>query len=133
MIWGRRLFATLLGVSVIGLSSALGFSKFPLSSGLALPEGISPPLSVVIRDSYIGRGTVVMITNVTDKYLHECTLAVNDSGVRVFKDTLAPHAKAEIGWLELGYELRESDTVAIDCKGYWFAYTTALKTLNKRL
>ncbi|MGH8550914.1 MAG: hypothetical protein ACRERU_20405 [Methylococcales bacterium] len=78
-----------------------------------------PDLSLVTRPSIVGKGRVLIVTNTSDEYLHECTIKINSSDkTPVIATTLAPHASTEIGWLELDQELRPGDKVAIGCKGF---------------
>jgi hypothetical protein len=84
----------------------------------------APPLSVVQRDSIVGEGKVLIITNASDEYLHNCTIKIqaangNTLGQSVFAATLKPHESIEIGWLELGnWTIEPGQIVTLGARGY---------------
>jgi hypothetical protein len=81
--------------------------------------GVELPLSVIPKDSMLGKGKVIVVTNISDDYIHECAITVNQqSSETITIPTLKPHESKNIGWLELGYELRVGDQIAINCKKY---------------
>ena len=91
-----------------------------------LPEA---PISVVQRDSAIGRGKVLILTNTSGDYLHECTIKIvardgnQTCGPMTFSTSFAPHEQIEIGWAELETErsswiVEPGEMVTLRCKGY---------------
>ena len=84
----------------------------------------APPLSIVQRDSLVGVGKVLIITNTSDDHLHECTIELSAPsgqhyGPTVFAATLKPHETVEIGWMELGeWKVEPGETVTFSAKGY---------------
>lgn len=91
-----------------------------LFSGCANP----PPLSVVQRDSLVGEGKVLIITNVTNEFLHDCTIKIqadngNEFGPVVFAATIKPHDSVEVGWMELGdWIIEPGEKVTISARDY---------------
>ncbi len=83
-----------------------------------------PPLSIVTRDSFVGAGKVLIITNTSDDYLHACTIKIEAPngqvfGPKVFATTLEPHAGIEVGWMELeGWVVEPGERVTVSCRGF---------------
>jgi len=81
-----------------------------------------PPVILTSRDSYIGAGTVVRLTNASDEYLHAVNVTVKGPSGMVktyFRETIRPHQTIEFGWRELdGWEVPSGSEVSIQCKGY---------------
>ena len=86
-----------------------------------------PPLLLTWRDSFIGAGKVIRVTNASDEYLHALEFTVEGlDGTRKqhFKETLPPHQTYEFGWRELdGWEVPAGATVSIRCQEYGLAVT----------
>lgn len=95
--------------------SVVALSILPIT---AFGWGVELPLSVIPKNSMLGKGKVMVVTNISDEYLHECSVSVNKQQTDVAIPTLKPHESQNIGWLELGYELRAGDQIAINCKKY---------------
>ncbi len=77
------------------------------------------PLSVISKNSIIGKGKVIVVTNTSNEYLHECSISINPPNENpLVIPTISPHSSEDIGWLEIGFELRPNDLVSILCKKY---------------
>ena len=82
------------------------------------------PLSVVKRDSAVGGGKVLIITNTSDSPLHENVIEIHAPngkkfGPLCYSVTLGPHETIEIGWAELnGWMIEKGETVYLSSKGY---------------
>jgi hypothetical protein len=62
------------------------------------------PLGVAWRNSRLGEGLVLIVTNESDQHLHGVTItmrAPDGQETRRIISTIAPHATMEIGWMEL--------------------------------
>ena len=81
--------------------------------------GVELPLSIIPKDSMLGKGKVIVVTNISNDYVHECAVTVNQQNSETITiPTIKPHESKNIGWLELGSELRLGDQIAINCKNY---------------
>ena len=91
-------------------------------------EALDIPLSIISKNSIIGKGKVIVVTNTSDQYLHECSISINPPNENpIVIPTITPHSSKEIGWLEIGYELRPNDLVSATCKKYLQPYTFKIK------
>jgi hypothetical protein len=89
---------------------------------------LESPISILERESVIGRGKVIVITNTSNEHLHECSITVNNlKNENATLPTIKPHESQKIGWLELGYELRTGDKIQVNCKGVLLPSSTILK------
>lgn len=83
---------------------------------------VSPPISIGQRESMIGQGKVLTVTNTSDEYLHEIAVTVEapDGVVKTYSAaTLEPHESISVGWLKLdGWPIPEGAEVTVSCKGY---------------
>jgi hypothetical protein len=83
-----------------------------------------PPICLTTRNSLIGAGKVLIITNTSDETLHQITLGIsNDKKNQEVKDavvavTLEPHKSIELGWMELNLAFEPGDSVRVGAKGY---------------
>jgi hypothetical protein len=93
---------------------------------IVLAWGVEIPISLISKNSIIGKGKIIVITNTSDEYLHECPISVNNNNV-ITLATIKPHESQNIGWMELGYELRISDNVSISCKKYLIPASLLIK------
>jgi hypothetical protein len=109
----------------------LAAAFLPLVCLLVCTAGCSllsePPLLLTWRESFIGAGKVIRVTNASDDYLHalEFTVEGPDGTVKKhFKETLSPHQTYEFGWRELdGWEVPAGARVSIHCRDYGLAVT----------
>lgn len=83
---------------------------------------INPPISIGQRESIVGQGKVIAITNTSDKFLHEVLVTIEspDGEVKTFSTaTLEPHESLSVGWLKLeGWPIPDGAEVSVGCKGY---------------
>lgn len=83
-----------------------------------------PPITLTTRDSLVGAGKVLIITNTSDETLHQITLGIsNDEKNQEVKDvvvavTLKPHDSIQLGWMELNLAFEPGDSVRVGAKGY---------------
>jgi hypothetical protein len=88
--------------------------------------GVEIPISLISKNSIIGKGKVIVITNTSDEYLHECPISINNNNA-ITLATLKPHESQNIGWMELGYELRIGDNISVSCKKYLIPVSIFIK------
>lgn len=92
----------------------------------------APPVAVSVRDSVLGKGKVLRVTNTSDAYLHqvEASVAANagmPGRTAVIAEALAPHRTVEVGWIQLGdRELLAGERVSVRCRGYAQALTVTV-------
>ncbi|MEM7354009.1 MAG: hypothetical protein AAF657_24620 [Acidobacteriota bacterium] len=83
---------------------------------------LKPPISLGKKESAVGQGMVISITNTSDEHLHEVVLdIVSPAGEsKQFSiPTLNPHESMNVGWLKLeGWPIPEGSKVTASCKGY---------------
>lgn len=81
-----------------------------------------PPISVGKKESLVGQGIVLTVTNTSDEYLHEVLVKiVSPAGEtkELGMATLNPHQSISIGWLKLdGWPIPEGSEVTVSAKGY---------------
>ena len=104
-------------------------SCIPCLTFLALFSGCSkpapptgpPPIEVAVRDSVVGRGRVIRLTNTGDRELQLVKLDVAGSDKKfsgVIAKSIPPHETKEVGWLELGFKVVDGMTIEVGCKDY---------------
>ena len=83
---------------------------------------LRPPISLGKKESLVGQGMVVSLTNTSDDYLHEVVVdIVSPAGEakQLAIPTLEPHETVNVGWLKLdGWPIPEGSKVSVSCKGY---------------
>lgn len=83
---------------------------------------LQPPISVGQRESLVGQGIVLAVTNTSGDYLHEVTVTIESptGEVKTFSTpTLEPHQSISVGWLKLeGWPIPSGSKVSVACKGY---------------
>lgn len=84
---------------------------------------LSPPVSISERESLVGQGQVIRITNTSDRVLREVRVRITgpDGGEahEHFEPRLDPGAELEVGWLKLdGWPVPKGAGVAVSAKGY---------------
>ena len=83
---------------------------------------MKPPISLGQRESMVGQGIVLSVTNTSDEHLHEVTVTIESpSGeIKTYSiPTLRPHETENVGWLKLdGWPIPEGSEVTVSCKGY---------------
>jgi hypothetical protein len=80
-----------------------------------------PPLAVTIRDSMVGHGKVLRITNTSNGPIHQVRLSLSnrkDHYERVIADTIQPHDTIELNWMETGFALEQGMLIELRASGY---------------
>lgn len=94
-----------------------------------VPSG-PPPIEVAVRDSVVGRGKVIRLTNTGNKQLQLVRLELVGEG-KEFKGVIAkaikPHDTAEVGWTELGFAPVAGMSVKVTCNDYPEAVEHSIK------
>jgi hypothetical protein len=84
-----------------------------------------PPLSVVVRPAVLGAlGKVVIITNTSDKTVHQISVSLTDPkdsrnnvDEKVVALSLKPDESIEVGWMQ-DYGFRSGEKVIVRAKGF---------------
>lgn len=83
---------------------------------------LEPPISLGKKQSLVGQGMVISITNTSDEYLHDVKLDIVSPTGEAKSYTIAtlePHESMNVGWLKLdGWPIPEGSKVTASCKGY---------------
>lgn len=83
---------------------------------------LKPPVTVERRDSAMGQGIVVEITNTSDQFLHEVVVRIESpQGEKKMWSTatISPHDTISVGWLKLdGWPIPEGSKVSVESKGF---------------
>ncbi len=99
------------------------------AAGLAC-DLASPPLEVTYRDSLVGAGKVLQITNHGERELKALRVKVETPAGEEKEhivESLAAGESIEVGWLKLeGFEIPPGAEVSIRCDGYPLPYRTVL-------
>lgn len=87
---------------------------------------LSPPVSISERESLVGQGQVIRVTNTSDRILREIRVRVTgpDGGEahEHFESRLGPGEELEVGWLKLeGWPVPKGASVSVTAKGYTLA------------
>ncbi len=86
----------------------------------------APPVSVGQRESAVGQGIVIIVTNTSEEHLHDVKLTIKSPAgeVKTFSTpTLEPHESLNVGWLKLeGWPIPKGSEVTVSCKDYSGAY-----------
>ena len=86
---------------------------------------LQPPITVGQRESLVGQGIVLAVTNTSGDYLHEVTVTITSPGgeVKTYSTpTLEPHETLSVGWLKLGgWPIPSGSKVSVACKGFLMA------------
>ncbi len=91
---------------------------------------LKPPVSIGKKESAVGQGIVVSITNTSDEHLHDVILSIESPAgetKRFTMATLGPHESVNVGWLKLdGWPIPTGSEVSVTCKGYQMAVSGKL-------
>ena len=91
-------------------------------AGLLSACALEPPVTVGKRESAVGQGMVISVTNTSDDFLHELVveIAAPSGEVKQFSmATLNPHESVNVGWLKLdGWPIPEGSKVSVSAKGF---------------
>lgn len=86
---------------------------------------LQPPITVGQRESLVGQGIVLAVTNTSGDFLHEVTVTIESPGgeVKTYSTpTLEPHETLSVGWLKLeGWPIPSGSKVSVACKGFLMA------------
>jgi hypothetical protein len=111
---GKSGCAWIIGI-VIGLALLALFTK---------TTPLPPPVGVTYRQSLVGMGMVVQITNKSSYHLYKVTVVgrnikqVSSASVKA-TDHLSPGGSVEVGWLEFGNWVPEpGETIEVYCDNY---------------
>ena len=81
-----------------------------------------PPISVGKKESLVGQGLVLSVTNTSDEHLHEVLVKIVSPAGETKElaiPTLSPHESFNIGWLKLdGWPIPSGSEVTVSAKGY---------------
>ncbi len=104
-----------------------------IAIGLALiltACALEPPISISKKESVVGQGLVVSVTNTSDEHLHDVIVDIKSPAgeSRQFTmPTLNPHESVNVGWLKLdGWPIPEGSDVSVSCKGFAMAVSGTL-------
>lgn len=85
-------------------------------------DKLEPPVTVAQRESAVGQGQVIEITNTSDEFLHELRVRIESPEGEVkeyFAASLEPHRTLKVGWLKLeGWPIPQGSVVTVGAKGY---------------
>lgn len=91
---------------------------------------LEPPISIGKKESAVGQGIVVSMTNTSDEHLHDVVVDIKSptgEAKQFTMATLSPHESINIGWLKLdGWPIPEGSDVSVSCKGYAMAVSGKL-------
>lgn len=83
---------------------------------------LAPPVSVGKKESLVGQGMVLVVTNTSGDHLHDVTVDIESPSGEKKQYTVAtldPHDSISVGWLKLdGWPIPEGSTVRVSCKGF---------------
>ncbi|MEM7582642.1 MAG: hypothetical protein AAF560_04630 [Acidobacteriota bacterium] len=83
---------------------------------------LEPPISVGQRESTVGQGIVISLTNTSDKHLHEVVVDIvspEGEAKQLVIPTLNPHESFNVGWLKLdGWPIPKGSSVKVSAKDF---------------
>lgn len=92
-------------------------------------EQLQTPVSVGQRDSVLGQGKVLLITNTSDAALQEVRVRIEGEGEvkEYFESSLGPKEVLQVGWAKLdGWPIPEGAKVSVTADGYAVAHKATL-------
>ncbi len=91
---------------------------------------LEPPVSIGKKESAVGQGIVVSVTNTSDEHLHDVIVSITSPAGETKQYVMAalgPHESVNVGWLKLdGWPIPVGSEVAVSCKGYQMAVSAKL-------
>ena len=100
-------------------------SLLALAAGLALlfaACAVKPPVSLGKKESVVGQGMVITVTNTSDEHLHDVVVDIKSpagDSRQLTMPTLGPHESVNVGWLKLdGWPIPEGSEVSVTAKGF---------------
>lgn len=96
----------------------------------------APPVEIAYRDSLVGLGKIVRITNQADTALAALEVRLENPNGDVkhhLFDSLAPGETYELGWKKLeGFEVAVGARVSLEAEGYALPYRVELAVSESR-
>ncbi len=81
-----------------------------------------PPISVGKKESVVGQGLVITVTNTSEEHLHDVLVKIVSPAGETKElaiPTLTPHESVNVGWLKLdGWPIPAGSEVTVSAKGY---------------
>ncbi len=91
---------------------------------------LEPPVSIGKKESAVGQGMVISVTNTSEEHLHDVIVDIKSpagESKQFTMATLAPHESVNVGWLKLdGWPIPEGSEVSVTCKGFAMAVSAKL-------
>ncbi len=91
---------------------------------------LKPPISLGKKESAVGQGIVISVTNTSDEHLHDVIVSITSPAGEAKQFTMAtltPHESVNVGWLKLeGWPIPPGSEVAVTAKGYQMAVSGTL-------
>jgi hypothetical protein len=107
-------------LAVVGVVGSL-LNEQAVSKLLDGQDVSMPPLAVVVRNSAVGNGKVLRITNTSTRPIRQVRLSLTnrqDRYERVIADTIQPRATIEFGGMESGFALEKGMLIELRVSGY---------------
>ncbi len=110
--------------SLVAIAIASGFALILTACAL------EPPITIGKKESVVGQGMVISVTNTSDEHLHDVIVDIKSPAGESRQFTmpaLGPHETINIGWLKLdGWPIPQGSDVSVTCKGFAMAVSTKL-------
>ncbi len=91
---------------------------------------LKPPISIGKKESAVGQGIVVTLTNTSDEHLHDVIVSIESpegESKQYVMPTLSPHESVNVGWLKLeGWPIPPGSKVSVTAKGFQMAVSGTL-------
>ncbi len=91
---------------------------------------LKPPISIGKKESAVGQGIVISLTNTSDEHLHDVIVSIEspEGETKQFViPTLGPHESVNVGWLKLeGWPIPPGSEVSVTAKGFQMAVSGTL-------
>ncbi len=91
---------------------------------------VKPPVSIGKKESAVGQGMVISVTNTSDDHLHDVIVDIKSPAGETRQFTMAsltPHETVNVGWLKLeGWPIPQGSEVSVTCKGFAMAVSAKL-------
>ena len=91
---------------------------------------LKPPISIGKKESAVGQGIVISLTNTSDEHLHDVIVSITSpqgENKQFVMPTLGPHESVNVGWLKLdGWPIPTGSKVSVTAKGFQMAVSGTL-------
>ncbi len=91
---------------------------------------LKPPISIGKKESAVGQGIVISLTNTSDEHLHDVIVSIKSpegETKQYVMPTLGPHESVNVGWLKLeGWPIPPGSEVSVTAKGFQMAVSGTL-------